>query len=266
LAPVQAARASYDPRLYADLVAVEEKHFWFRARNRAITAVFSSIAKKLTPGYRVLEVGCGTGNVLRAVQKVAVGGTVVGMDLHEEGLRYARQRLGAAMLVRADAAHPPFSVGFDVVGLFDVLEHLDEDVSVLRSLRELLGPGGALLLTVPANPSLWSYFDVAAHHRRRYEEKDLRAKLLAAELSVEYLTPYMTVLHPVLWAGRRFAAGRSGGSADPAEAWNVAKSDLKIRPISGALLGFLLDQEVRFLQRRQRLPIGASLLAVARRA
>src|SRR5580704_14188447 len=151
--------ASYDPNLYESLVAVEDRHFWFRARNRAITAVFESLRDDLKPGYRVLEVGCGTGNVLRDLQTSAVGGNVIGMDLHMEGLRYARHRLDPAMLVQADADFPPFSVRFDVVGLFDVIEHLDDDVGVLRQLRQLVKPGGALMLTVPADPNLWSYFD-----------------------------------------------------------------------------------------------------------
>jgi SAM-dependent methyltransferase len=258
--------ASYDPNLYESLVAVEDRHFWFRARNRAITTVFESLRDGLKPGYRVLEVGCGTGNVLRDLQKSAAGGTVIGMDLHLEGLRHAQRRVNPALLVRADAGHPPFSVRFDVVGLFDVLEHLDDDVAVLRQLRELLSANGALMLTVPAYPSLWSYFDVGAHHRRRYETAELNDKLVAAGYTVEYLTPYMTVLHPLLWAGRRLAAMRRPRPADAVSAWSLADADLRVRPVSGAVLGFLLGQELRWLRRRRRLPIGSSLLAVARAA
>jgi SAM-dependent methyltransferase len=261
---VRSDETSYDPNLYASLVAVEDRHFWFRARNRAITAVFESVRAGLQPGYRVLEVGCGTGNVLRDLQKSAVGGTVVGMDLHLEGLRYAQRRVDPALLVRADAGRPPFSVRFDVVGLFDVIEHLDDDVAVLRQLRELLTANGTLLLTVPANRNLWSYFDVGAHHRRRYEMAELHDKLVAAGYSVDYLTPYMSALYPALWAGRRLAASRSPHPTDAASAWSLAEADLKVRPVSGAVLGFLLGQELPWLRRRRRLPIGASLLAVAR--
>ena len=259
-----AEAATYDPGLYESLVEVEDRHFWFRARNRAITAVFESLSADLRPGYRVLEVGCGTGYVLRDLQKSAAGGSVIGMDLHLEGMRYAQRRVNPALLVRADAGHPPFSVRFDVVGVFDVLEHLDDDVAVLRQLRELLSPGGALMLTVPAHRSLWSYFDVGAHHRRRYERAELRDKLVAAGYTVEYLTPYMTVLQPVLWAGRRLAATRGRRPADAASAWTLAGADLRVRPVSGAVLGFLLRQELPSLRRRRPLPMGASLLAVAR--
>ncbi len=267
--PTQVAEsdaASYDPDLYASLVAVEDRHFWFRARNRAITAVFESLRSGLRPGYRVLEVGCGTGSVLRDLQMSATGGTVIDMDLHVEGLRYAQARVNPAFLVVADAGHPPFSVRFDVVGLFDVIEHLDDDVAVLKQLREVLTAGGALMLTVPAHKSLWSYFDVVAHHRRRYERAELNDKLVAAGYSVEYLTPYMGVLHPLLWAGRRLAASIGPRQADAASARSLAEADLRVRPVSGALLGFLLGQELPWLRRRRRLPMGASLLAVARAA
>ena len=259
-----AKAASYDPGLYENLVEVEDRHFWFQARNRAITAVFESLRAGLRPGYRVLEVGCGTGNVLRDLQRSALGGSVVGMDMHLEGLRYAQRRVNPALLVRADAGHPPFSVRFDVVGLFDVLEHLDDDVGVLRQLRELMSPGGALMLTVPAHGSLWSYFDVASRHRRRYELADLNEKLVAAGYSVEYITLYMAVLHPILWAGRRLTATRGRRTEDAAAAWSLAEADLRVRPVSGAVLGFLLKQELAWLRRRRPLPMGASLLAVAR--
>lgn len=265
-APFGAPETSYDPSAYESLVAVEDRHFWFRARNSAIVAAFESVRRELRPGYRVLEVGCGTGNVLRELQRVAVGGTVIGMDLHQEGLRYAQRRVNPALLVRADASRPPFSVRFEVVGLFDVLEHLEDDVAVLRQIRELLTSRGALLVTVPADPRLWSYFDVASHHQRRYGARELNDKLVAAGYAVEYLSPYMAVLHPVLWAARRLAAWRKPRPRDAASAWSIAEADLRVRPVSGAVLGFLLGQELRLLSRRSQIPIGASLLAIARAA
>lgn len=265
-AELSRAEEDYDPSVYASLVAVEDRHFWFRARRRAIKAAFEGIRDGLAPGYRVLEVGCGTGNVLEVLEESAHDGMVIGMDIHQEGMQWAKRRVRRAFLVQGDAVHPPFSVRFEVVGLFDVLEHLDDDVGALRGLRQLLTERGSLLLTVPADPSLWSYFDVGSHHKRRYDEGDLRAKLVEAGYVVEYLTPYMSVLHPVIRLGRRFTAWRAAPPRSATEAWSVAEADLRVRPLSGAVLDFLLGQEVRMLRRRRRLPIGASLLCVARRA
>jgi SAM-dependent methyltransferase len=214
----------------------------------------------------VLEVGCGTGNVLRELQKTAVGGTVFGMDVHQEGLLYAQRRLNPAFLIRGDVARPPFSARFEVVGLFDVLEHLEDDRAALRQLRDLLTKEGVLLITVPADQRLWSYFDVASQHHRRYEARELNEKLVAAGYKVEYLTPYMAVLQPILWAARRLAALGGPQTYDAATARVASQADLRVRPASGAILGFLLAQELRLLRRRRRIPIGASLLAIARLA
>jgi SAM-dependent methyltransferase len=263
---VESEESTYDPSVYESLVAVEERHFWFKARNEAIVAAFESIRDRLEPGYRVLEVGCGTGNVLRALQRAAAGGSVIGMDLHLEGLRYARHRVSPALLVRGDAGRPPFSVRFEVVGLFDVLEHLEHDVDVLRSLKNLLAPGGFLLITVPADPRLWSYFDVGSRHKRRYRQAELEEKLRGAGYSVEYVTPYMSVLYPVLWLGRRLAGRLSRPATNARQAWDIAGADLRVRPVSGAALGYALHQEVRRVRRQKRLPFGASLLAIARAA
>jgi SAM-dependent methyltransferase len=259
------AEVTYDPRVYPDLLAVEDRHFWFRARNRAIATVFEPIRASLAPGYRVLEVGCGTGNVLRILHAAAAGGTVVGMDIHLDGLRHARRRAGFLQLVEGDLWHPPFGVGFEVVGLFDVLEHFDDDMAALKALSRVLRDGGTLVLTVPADPNLWSYFDVASHHRRRYREDELRSKLTDSGYSVEYLTPYMSVLWPFVWLGRRAATLRRPKPRTAEAAWDVAAADLRVRPVVGSMLELLLGYELGFLRRHRRLPSGTSLLAVARR-
>ena len=145
----EAIRRSYDPAFFQLLFEVEDRHFWFRSRNRIIAAWVKRLTSELTPGFRVLEIGCGTGNVLRVLDQVCPSGTVVGMDLFAEGLKYAQQRTSAA-LVQGDMHHPPFASQFDIIGLFDVLEHLPDDRQVLRDLKGMLRENGTLLLTVPA--------------------------------------------------------------------------------------------------------------------
>ncbi|MBN1967158.1 MAG: class I SAM-dependent methyltransferase [Anaerolineae bacterium] len=254
----KSGHASYDAAWFEPLMAAEDRHFWFRARNIILSRVISQITRQLDPGYRVLEVGCGTGNVLRVLEQACPGGTVVGMDLFAEGLAYAQQRV-SCLLVQGDMHQPPFGVPFDVIGLFDVLEHLPDDHKVLRDLFDMLAPGGRLLLTVPAHQALWSYFDEAAHHCRRYELPDLQDRLTGAGYAVEYLTPYMAALYPLLrlWRGRRPAANES--------AQDRSVDELRIVPVLNDVLAFALAQEARLIARRRRLPFGSSLLAVARR-
>src|SRR5438876_230682 len=94
LVPERAASEpeTYDARDFERLFRIEDRHFWFQARNRILSAVFAQLVRNLPSGYTVLEVGCGTGNVLRHLEKACSRGTVVGMDLFAEGLKFARTR------------------------------------------------------------------------------------------------------------------------------------------------------------------------------
>ena len=141
-----------------------------------------------------LEVGCGTGYVLDRLHRAIPGLKLSGSELFEEGLAYARQRLGdAAMLRHADATALGFHDAFDVIGAFDVVEHIEDDRRVLANLYAALRPRGGLLLTVPQHAWLWSDTDVAAHHVRRYREADLVAKLDAAGFEVLRVTSFVTL-------------------------------------------------------------------------
>jgi len=250
----------YDPSHFAPLVAVEDRHFWFRARNRIISLLARQAVTEFAAGYRVLEVGCGDGNVLRFLEKACSNGTVVGMDYFREGLAYARARC-ACPLVQGDLKLPPFSKAFHLIGMFDVLEHLDDDRQVLRDLWRILDAEGRLMLTVPASPALWSAFDEAAGHCRRYRKEELEQKLRECGFIVEYLTPYMAGIYPLVWLSRRF--GKRNGPAGMAQA---VQRDLRVIPVLNGMLSVVLSQEIRWIRRRRQLPIGTSLLALARKA
>ena len=259
---------SYDPAHFAPLFAAEDRHFWFRARNRVIATLVRQIAKQWSPGYRVLEVGCGTGNVLRVLDRVCRSGHVVGMDLFAEGLHFAQRRT-TAPLVQGDMHRAPFAVPFDMIGLFDVLEHLPDDRRVLADLHGMLQPHGALILSVPAHPSLWSYFDEAACHCRRYSMDELESKLREAGFTIEYATEFMSVLFPLVWGGRRVAALLNRNSEQQSAAQKnieMSQQELRIVPVVNGLLSAILRQEERLVTRRRRLPCGTSLLAIARKS
>jgi len=276
LASRPAANRGYDTINFVLLFAIEDQHFWFRARNRIIATMVSQITAGLPLGYRVLEVGCGTGNVLRTLEQACPRGMVVGMDLFAEALQYARRRTSCP-LVQGDARALPFNTQFDLICLFDVLEHLPDDMQVLRELHAMLATGGILLLTVPAHPSLWSYFDEASCHYRRYELVELESKLIRAGYQIEYLTQYMASIFPFVWVRRRWTAltqGRSTGNAGHMhERASLATlpscarvcGELRIIPVVNDLLALLLAQEARLVARRLPLPIGTSLLAIARK-
>jgi SAM-dependent methyltransferase len=242
---------TYDPAFFDHLRQVQDRHFWFVARNRVIGAVASTLLRET--GSRILEVGCGCGNVLPTLAGIATAATVVGMDLFQEALAHCRGRFE---LVQADATALPFRASFHLAGCFDVLEHMDDDVAVAAGIRCAIRAGGWLLVTVPAGPGLWSAFDEAAMHRRRYTEASLRAMLTKAGFEVDFVSPFMSATYPLLWAQRRFGSRSHGQQA--------VHDELRIVPGLNALLKGSLRWEPGWLAARRSLPFGSSLLAIAR--
>ncbi len=260
--PYASARmAGFDPRFFELLDAAEDKHFWFRARSRIAGELARQITQNLPPGHRILELGCGHGGMLRILRNVCPNATLIGMDLFAEGLRYSRQRIDCP-LVQANVHHHPFGVHFDLIGLFDVLEHLDDDRGVLRSIHALLNDGAALLLTVPAHQHLWSYFDEASHHCRRYSRRELHDKLVECGFAVEYLTEYMAPIYPIVAAARRFQ-GLTGGTTSAAD---LTAREMRIVPGLNTVLDRLLARELFKVRRRTQISPGTSIIAIARRA
>jgi SAM-dependent methyltransferase len=264
LIPGSGTKSNYDPRYFEHLFQIEDKHFWFKTRNRAIAILISQITQSLMPGYKVLEVGCGTGNLLQVLEHNCIHGKVFGMDLLYEGLQYARQRM-SSLLVQCDINNPSFKLPFNIVGLFDVLEHSDNDRKLLSNLYDMLTENGVLILTVPAHHYLWSYFDECSLHRRRYSLTELKNKLNDVGFHVEYLTEYMASIFPLVWLKRKLGMlfFRKHLSID--DKHTLVRSEMKYKPIINEFLSFLLSIEVRLISRRYTLPIGTSLLAIARK-
>lgn len=255
------ARDGYSPSFFETLAGIEDRHFWFRFRNRLLSHIVQDLVGPLPRGFRVLEAGCGNGNVLRFLSATIQRGAVVGIDLFEEGLRLARHRCGA-LLVRGDVHASPFQCQFEMIGAFDVIEHLHDDHQALRDFHRLLSPDGRLLLTVPAHMALWSYFDEAAGHYRRYSKAELEQTLQVCGYRVEFMTEFMMVLFPLLWSGRRLAGWRRKSKPEAKE----SLSDFRVIPVLNQLLLLLLSWELPLIRRRRRIPLGSSLLVIARRA
>lgn len=251
----------YDPAFFNQLARIEDQHFWFRARNHLILGLARGISSSLKPCDLVLEVGCGTGNVLRVLETACPNSRLVGLELWFEGLRHARRRSGAS-LVQADIRNSPFGKQFDLVGMFDVLEHLAEDQETLRLVHNSLRPGGKLLLTVPAHQSLWSYFDEAAHHCRRYSANGIRRKLENEGFEVEFLSQFMACIFPIVWAYRKLAGLRRKTDSTK----QLASEEFRLVPVVNQILTGLLHLEAKWICRGHSLPVGTSLVVVARKA
>jgi len=247
------AQGSFDPAHFARLYDLEAGSFWFRGRSDLIEW---ALGRYFPAAHDFLEIGCGTGYVLRRLHLAFPDLALSGSELFEEGLSFARERLGtAATLRQLDATELRAEQEFDAIGAFDVLEHIDDDRAVLSGVRRALRPGGGLLITVPQHPRLWSATDAAAHHVRRYTRRELRGKLEAAGFEVLRTTSFVSLLLPAMWLARR----RRGDGMREVEA------ELALPAPANAIGYATLRLEAFLIRLGIDLPAGGSMLAVARR-
>jgi SAM-dependent methyltransferase len=146
---------------------------------------------------------------------------------------------------------------FDGVGIYDVLEHVEDDRGVLDSIGRALHQDGFVIITVPQHPALWSAVDVQAHHVRRYTWRGLEALLHEVGFTVEYATSFVTALLPVMWLSR-MSKRDCLKEVDPLD-------ELRLPAWLNRLFGGALSVEARLLAAGFRFPIGGSLLILARR-
>ncbi len=233
------------------LAESEAGHFWFEARNRLINWAFDRYFKGARDFF---ELGCGNGFVLSSLAARHPELKLCASDAFVEGLEHAVRRVPQASFYQLDATKIPFENSFDALGAFDVLEHIDDDVAVLRQMFTTLRSGGGMLLTVPQHPCLWSAADDVACHKRRYTRQELMSKVRSAGFRIVRVTSFMTLTLPLFVLSRlpQRKAHNAGELRPPA--------------LINAVLSRVLDVEQYFIQRGLDLPVGGSLLVVASRS
>ncbi len=202
---------------------------------------------------RILSVGCGPPEWLSWLVPFAGPlGKVVGLDIEPIHARLSSDNLG--FVVGALENAPVADASFDVVLALDVLEHLDDDSAGLRAAVRLVKPGGLLLITVPALPSLWGSQDVISEHRRRYTRRTLTQLFEGAGLADYQVSYFNTLLFP-LAAAVRWSRRALGKAERP-------RSDFEDnRPgLINDVLTWVFSSEIHLIYRAP-MPIGVSLVA-----
>jgi len=237
---------------YRKLAAVEDAMWYFRALHGHVWRELKAHAPA-GPG-RVLDAGCGTGGLIRRLASRRPDWCWTGVDVAPLACQLARER-GIPDVQEASVAALPFGDGeFSAVVSADVLYHLDDDEGALREMARVLRPGGVMVINVPAHAWLWSYHDVAVDGHRRYARKEVTAKLRRAGLTVERVTHWNTLLLPFIAARRKlWPAPKTGSDVQLAAPWVEVG------------LSAVMAVEMGWVRNLGDLPLGSSILAVARR-
>lgn len=246
--------AGFQPEAFAELAALEAGNFWFRGRNQLIVWALQRYFPRLR---RYLEIGCGTGYVLAGVAQAYPKAELTGSEVFSVGLPFAARRVEKAELLQMDARCIPYVEEFDVIGAFDVLEHIEEDEAVLAEMFRAIRPGGGILLTVPQHPWLWSRRDEYACHVRRYRMSELREKVQRAGFQIEFETSFVSLLLPAMLASRLIQK-RGQPQGDP-------MAELRLSAPLNRIFEVIMDLERQIIQIGVRFPLGGSLLLIARK-
>lgn len=235
--------------VYDQMAELDDRHWWYRGRREVLEALIRRVAHP-PKNARILEIGCGTGHNF---EMLSAFGRVDALELDEQVRRFAEKRLGREIM----SAPLPELAGvpdnsYDLIGAFDVIEHIDDDRAGIASIAAKLKPGGKFVMTVPAHAWMWSAHDVVNHHKRRYSKRALRQLIEHSPLRLDALGYFNSLLFPAAVAER--LASKARGKED---------ADLKLpaAPLNTALERTFAAE--RHLVGRVPLPPGLSLYAVA---
>lgn len=238
---------------FEPLFKVEAGNFWFRSRNRLL---IWALGKYFPQAKSLFEIGCGTGYVLSGIQREYPNLHLYGSDIFSNSLSFAKQRLSGVLLFQMDSRRIPFEREFDVIGAFDVLEHIDEDDFVLQQMFQAAKPDGGIILTVPQHRFLWGTVDEYSFHKRRYTRKELTKKVKDAGFQIVCITSFVSFLLPLMLLSRIKRQGLD--EFDPL-------AELELGRITNAVLENILTLERAFIKCGFSFPAGGSLLMIAKR-
>ncbi len=235
--------------VYQQMAELDERHWWYRARREIIADLIRREARPPADAA-ILELGCGTGHNLAMLGGF---GHVDGLELDDEARAMSEVRLGRKVMSSPLPELEEVSDGhYDLIGAFDVIEHIDDDAAALASIATKLKAGGTFIMTVPAHQWMWSAHDVVNHHKRRYSKHGLQRLINRSPMRLVKIGYFNSLLFPLAVAER--AASKLRGKED---------ADVKLPPAPlNAVLEKVFEAE-RHLVGRLPLPPGLSLFAVA---
>lgn len=250
---------SYPETGHQSCFAVEDNSFWFKHRNNCIT----SIVKSYPPENNGTIFDIGGGNGFVSLGLVNAGFDVALVEPGPIGAKHAKQR-GLKNVICATTDTAQFKQeSLPAVGLFDVIEHIEDDVAFLKSIRNLISEDGRIYVTVPAYNFLWSAEDVSAGHFRRYDLKSINQLLVTTGFEVEFATYIFRFLpFPIfLLRALPFKIGLSKTKKEK----NTSRDHAAKGGVISHFLNYMLRSEIKNINRKQPMRFGGSCLVVAKK-
>lgn len=247
-----------NPEEYANLMRIEKHHWFYRGKRELVRRW---LGRAGAPGPADLLVDCGAGTGLFA-EEMRAGCRVLAVDDHDESLELARAAFPRLEVRRGSCTALPVGDGeASCVTALDVIEHVADDAAAIGEFVRILRPGGLLVITVPAFQSLWSDWDLALHHQRRYNRAELRAKLTRPDLQILDQRFVNGLVFPLVWWIRR---ARRANPAGVASAAPTRRSEDRVPPgpLNAGLRHWFVWEGTQGIV---RLPFGVGQLAVARK-
>jgi SAM-dependent methyltransferase len=240
------------PGLYQELFQVENQHWWHEHKRKLAHFLIQKYARK----GRVLDLGAGTGKMLQELEDK--GWQTEGLEGEKEAIEWSKKRGVKLRLFDLNKPRLPFKTNsFALAMALDTLEHLSNDLALLKEMKRLAKPQGLILITVPAYPWLFSYWDRMLGHQRRYSRKSVVNLIKKSGLKIEFLSYFSS-----FWLL-------------PAVLVRVTKSFLSRKPVSdfqttpfpsfSLPIIKLLSRVERIILSWTRLPAGLSIVCLARK-
>lgn len=239
--------------MYESMFEIESYHFYFRSKHEIVMRIIED-RTKCDNSLKLIDFGCGCGKMLTYLEKL---GNTTGVDFSETALEFCRKNF-SGNLFKGDMQNFKTDEKYDVGVALDMLEHLDDDAAGLKNIAGALKDGALLIITVPANPSLWSSLDENCMHKRRYTKKSLEELVSNNGFKIEYISYYDFWLFPVIFLSRKL--------------YNLLKINKDSKIENNIKDGFInnilyriFSSEKNVISKDKTFPYGVSLICVARK-
>ena len=182
-----------------DYQEVENNFFWTKSRSRILQQLVQKYIRFL-PSKKFLEIGCHTGLF---INKLAIDKSlkITGSEIYFKGISYIK-KMPNIEIIQYDVTQGVLPEKYDMVGSFDVLEHIDNDTDAMCNIYHMLNNNGYFILTVPQYMFLWSKHDEINKHKRRYSKQELLEKLRLQGFDIVFCSSFFFTLFPLMLISR----------------------------------------------------------------